>query len=118
MNISVPITLGNQTRTIEFKQSFIPIDGGTLLTAPSVFAARIGNGAKLHRSSAKAILFESPEAANEAAGSADDIIPTDHGVILFRRSTMLRRRAALIVAWADDVANTPWGSKQRYHGRL
>lgn len=89
------------------------------LSAPGLFAARIGNGTKMHRTSAKATLYETAE---EALAECDPELTVFHlvpeGCVAFHRNVKLRNRTALIVGWASNYTGTNLGSKQRYHGRI
>jgi len=116
--VTADITFGDDTRTIEFYVN--PwATGIPSLSAPSVFAARIGRGEKMHRCSTKAYLFSSMEQAQAYVEKDDyDLYVTDVGVLALCKVTTLRNRPARIVGWASNYKGTPEGSKQRYHGRL
>ena len=117
--ITAQVRLGNKTLPVEFVMSHLEVPGGTLATSPRCFAARIGGGTKLHRCNSKAVVCDDRAIAESIAGEEDIVAETDDGrSVVVRRSTIVRKRNAQIVAWADDVAGTVWGSKQVYYGKL
>jgi len=114
--ISVIMAFGDDMREVDFvRNPYQP----ERLTASGLFAARIGKGAKMHRTSGKATLYETMESALQECDLDTTIfylIP--EGCLAFHRSTKLRNRPALIVGWASNYRGTDLGSKQRYHGRI
>jgi hypothetical protein len=76
--INLEITIGNETRTIEFK-----CVRDDMAWSADVFAARIGNGAKFHRSKGMAFNYK--------------------GVWTFEHDGFALNKRAKIVKFADQV---------------
>lgn len=114
--ITVVMSFGGDYREVAFVRNPIQPEH---LSASGLFAARIGNGSKMHRTSAKATLYETME---EALAECDPELTILHlvpeGCVAFHRNVKLRNRPALIVGWASNYTGTDLGSKQRYHGRI
>lgn len=112
--VTLKIRLGEDERPVEFIRDSINPNS---LTAPRIFAARIGRGTKLHRTNGRATIFASVEEA-KARGGQSILYATPLGVIALHLDVTLRRKPARIVGWASNYEGTNLGSKQRYHGRL
>jgi len=116
--LKVKVEFGDDVRVVDFYLN--PwVSDPPMLSAPSLFAARIGKGNKMHRCSAKAFLFSSVEQAKESVDLKDhNLYATESGILALCLTTQLRNRPARIVGWASNYKGTELGSRQKYHGRL
>lgn len=104
--ITVPVKIGNRTEEVVF--GFYGSDDRG--SSNHVAAARIGNGAKLHRTQIRAIRWDSmAEARRFAYGSP--IHEIDGSFVTVRMDTVIHGKPARIVAWADSIEGSSMGSQ-------
>ncbi len=111
--IEIPVTIKGETRTIQFRDG-----NGSNYYSGWIAAARIGNGAKLHRSDITAWKFDSIEEAANMGYRANMIHVVGGQVVAISLKTVIRNRQAMIVAWADEYEGTKVATAQTYYGSL
>ena len=112
--VTLSIRVDGETREVEFAG----IEGGRFVTSPSIFAARIGNGRKLHRTLVKAAKFESVEDAQAKGWRASQLQTVEGTVYAVAMTATIRNSIAAIVAWADTYKGTDTATAQVYYGSL
>jgi hypothetical protein len=108
-----PITVNGETREVTFRG----YDSLGSYTSDSIFAGRIGRGAKRHRGSARAYFFDSVEIAAKKGYKINNLILVDNQIVGINQTVMfVRNTHAAITGWADEVAGTAQATKQKYYG--
>jgi hypothetical protein len=118
LHITLPVTIKNETRDIEFRQ-VVTSDGIHFLHAKDVVACQIGRGEKRHASSLVACVWKSADEAKSRGWNADQIHTVGDMILTVNtRTTSVRNRQAIITDWRDNVAGTAQATAQNYYGSL
>ena len=118
MNTSTAtIKLDGTAQTVELRHN-IHRDTGVAhnATTERVFACRIGNGQKLHRTGLVLFPYDS-EADARAKGYRRVVTDSDGQVWAYDLSTVVRNRQARVVTWASDVDQAT-ATAQTYYGSI
>jgi hypothetical protein len=110
--ITLPVTVRGETRQISFDQL------GSHYLSAAVFAARIGNGAKLYRASVAAWPYTGLDEAAHRGYRGSSVVEVDGRVYGIQMKATILNRQAGIVAWADRAEGTLVGSKRNDYTSL
>jgi len=86
------------------------------------FAARIGQGQKLHGANGSIIFFKDPEQARKCGwlnfGKKPLFTDADGVMYFFDRRCSIRNAQANIETWADLYVDSPFATQQEYYGSI
>jgi hypothetical protein len=113
--LTLTVTAGKEARKVSF------VVRGDARTAWSeyVFAARIGQGVKVHRAHVFASLVADRATAKAKGWKESEIAVDEDGLVwVVSPQVNVRNRHANVVGWADAYEGTNTATKQTYYGTI